>query len=385
MRSICVVTQGFPYKGNSESQFVGELVNALARKGVKCYVIAPQSITRRVVRKKESRPYNWSYKIGDETIDVFQPSYVTLSSTKNRFITSSVFHSFSTAVDRTFKKHLKGKVEVVYAHFWYSGICAGAIGYKYNLPVFVATGESSINIKDQISLKNRKNALEAIRGVVCVSTANKEASVNLGLTKEGSCVVIPNAVNTDLFCKMDKKAIRKELKFPENDFIVTFVGAFIYRKGVRRLSQAIDQLVNVKSIFIGKGNEAPDCSGMLFSGQLPHDEIPRYINAADVFVLPTLAEGCCNAIIEALACGIPVISSDRPFNEDILSDEYSIKVDPNDINQIRDAIESLQNNPDRIRKMSQKAYEYGHKMNIDNRATLILQFIDEKVEEAKQT
>lgn len=66
-----------------------------------------------------------------------------------------------------------------------------------------------------------------------------------------------------------------------------------------------------------------------------------YLNAADFFVLPTLAEGCCNAIIEALACGLPVISSNLPFNDDILDENNSIKINPMDIQALRESMTML--------------------------------------------
>ncbi len=66
--------------------------------------------------------------------------------------------------------------------------------------------------------------------------------------------------------------------------------------------------------------------------------IPNYICASDVFVLPTTAEGCCNAIIEAMGCGLPIVSSDRAFNYDILNEENSILVDPESVDEIDNAI-----------------------------------------------
>ena len=88
---------------------------------------------------------------------------------------------------------------------------------------------------------------------------------------------------------------------------------------------------------------------------MPHEEVPLYLNAADVFVLPTLHEGCCNAVVEAMACGLPVISSDLPFNWDVLNKGNSIMVNPNSINEIRDAIVEMRDNNVKRMQLSQGA------------------------------
>ncbi len=384
IRSICIISPGFPYKNDASFSFVEELVNAFARKKIKCYVIAPQSVSRSIIRRKQVRPLHWSYDVvGGITVDVFQPKYITFSTIKYHIISQFVFSSYCKAVEKVYKSHLFGKIDALYGHFWYAGICAGKIGKDYGIPAFVATGESTISIHKQINIKKFCKEFEAIKGVVCVSSKNRDESVEIGLTEESKCLIVPNAVNTDVFTKIDKHFARNTIGIKDSDFVVSFVGAFIPRKGVMRVSEAINQLSGVKSVFIGSGNQQPNCEGILFSGVLPHNQIPVYLNASDVFVLPTLAEGCCNAIIEALACGVPVISSDRSFNNDILSTEYSIRIDPESIPQIRDTIQYMMHNPDVVEDMSKKAFEYGHAMNIDNRAARILNFINEKANEVK--
>ena len=82
----------------------------------------------------------------------------------------------------------------------------------------------------------------------------------------------------------------------------------------------------------------PDIKNMFHCGTVPHEKVYMYLNASDVFVLPTLAEGLCNAILEALACGVPVISSDLPFNYDVLDDSCSILVNPKNKDEIYSAI-----------------------------------------------
>lgn len=97
---------------------------------------------------------------------------------------------------------------------------------------------------------------------------------------------------------------------------------------------------------------------------------------ADVFVLPTLAEGCCNAIIEAMACGLPIISSDLPFNDDILDDACSIRINPKSVNEIANAIQLLCGNPNLQNQMSKASLDKAASLTIENRAKKIVDFMN---------
>jgi glycosyltransferase involved in cell wall biosynthesis len=126
-----------------------------------------------------------------------------------------------------------------------------------------------------------------------------------------------------------------------------YTGAFNHDKGVLRVQEAALQIPELKMIYIGGGKDEPEGNNILFKGRVAHDKVPLYLSAADFFVLPTLAEGCCNAIIEAMACGLPIISSIGAYNDDILSDEYSIRVDPNDVAAISSAMKMLTDDKDK--------------------------------------
>ena len=166
--------------------------------------------------------------------------------------------------------------------------------------------------------------------------------------------VFPNGVNLEKIHQLDKSTCRKDLGIEEDKVVGIFLGHFIERKGPLRVAAATKGIKNLQMIYIGTGDQVPQGDNIVFKGRVPHEEIPKYLSAADFFILPTQAEGCCNAIIEAMACGLPIISSDRDFNDDILNDECSIRVNPDNIEQIRNAVKKVVDD-NQLREMMSKA------------------------------
>lgn len=373
---ICFIVPDYPMRGEQVYTFVKQLVEAIADMGVKCTVIASQSFTKKIIRGRDKRPFYWQdITPNGNLIDIYQPTTITFSNF--RIFGRSISAYISKKTKENAYKKLNIKPDVLYAHFWHSGVTAGVIGQRYNLPVFVATGESRIGVHELFSEKTIIKGLKNIKGVICVSTKNMEESLRLNLAPKEKMVVIPNAINNDLFYPMNKSGIRDELGLEKDDFIVAFTGHFTQRKGSQRLSKALDSIGNVGSIFIGKGETEPTCNNILFKGLLPHNLVGKYLNAADVFVLPTLAEGCCNAIIEAMACGLPIISSNLPFNDDILDGQNSIRIDSNNVDEIASAIQYLKDNPQKRERMSKASLLRANDLDINNRARKIVQFIKE--------
>ena len=273
------------------------------------------------------------------------------------------------------------KFDAIYCHFFASGINAWHYAHQHSLPLYVATGESTIRPRFQkpcwsFSWDHFRKDTHA---VVCVSTKNLEECVSLGFADRGKCKVFPNGANLKLFKPLVRHQCRKQLGFNDSDFITITVGEFSNRKGQQRVIQAIDSIGEpaIKSIFIGRGEELPIRDYVLFKGGVPHDDLPVYLSAADVFVLPTLREGCCNAIVEAMACGLPIISSDKDFNHDILNQGNSILVDPNRPDELAVAIKELFLNPKKKEILSEGALESSMELSIDKRAENIMAYIQQ--------
>lgn len=370
---ILIISPGYPNKYLPEYEFVKQLVDEWARQGHSCYVIAPFSVVhhKQFIKKIETIHY-----LGGGSVTIHRPNIITLSNiTIGNFKPSSWF--VKKGINRALKE-MNFVPDIIYGHFWSSAYRAYHFAHKNNIPLFVASGESEI--RKMFNPENvDKEFFLYIKGVICVSTKNKDESIELGLTTTDKCVVIPNAISPDRFFSINRHAIRKKLGFPDDAFIVVFTGWFINRKGPERVAQAIAQIRSgepIYSIFIGgKGEQNPECDNILFKGVLPHEEIYKYLNAADVFVLPTLKEGCCNAIIEAMACGLPIISSDLQFNKDILNNSNSILINPLDISAISRAIVQLRDNRELRERLAVGAKQSAMDLTIEKRGKRIAEYL----------
>ena len=373
MKHLLIIAENYPTESDPVFPFVAQLAEAITRSGVDVTVIAPQSAIKWLKNKKSKHPKYRVAKFGEHTLTILQPFCISFGNHTPRIN----FWSRKRAVERCFEK-LNTKPDVCYGHFWHSGYYIYKKAQMYNLPLFIASGESVIHFVADTA--DKKDFCEYIKGVICVSTKNKEESIENNLTIKEKCIVAPNAIDNHIFRPLDKKKCRSALGIDDDDFVVAFVGWFGERKGSLRVSDAIERLNNdkIKSIFIGTGPAefAPRCNNIVFKGRVPHDEIPKYLNAADVFVLPTLHEGCCNAIIEAMACGLPIISSDLHFNYDMLNAENSIMVDPVDIDAIANAISKIYESSTLKQALAQSALNIASKLTIDRRAEIIINFMD---------
>lgn len=381
---ILFSTEKYPTPDMPFAAFVAELCRELTRQGHEITVISPQSITPWLKGKAKLIPRFSIEKVECENesreIKIFRPYYISTSN--NVFLQRISNWNKKKAVHRTACK--LERTDVCYAHFWTNGNRIADFAHKNRLPLFVATGEDKIYIHHHMSPKRISFIKESTKGVICVSTKNLEESVNAGFADTNNCIVLPNAVDDKLFYQRDKKLSRQELGFNEDDFIVAFVGRFDDRKGVKRVSDAIKSIADpqIKSIFIGGSefglSEQPDCEGILFKGPLPHEKIPVYLSASDVFVLPSLAEGCPNVIVEAMACGLPIISSDLPFNYDILDKNNSFLINPKDVKAIAYHINLLKNDKKLCARMGENALLSASSLTLSNRASKIIEYIKAK-------
>lgn len=382
---IAIICDDFPSEGRPVFVFVEQLVNELARQGLEVAVIAPQSLTRHYRRHVPLLPKKVIVDNNSHPYSVYRPYSITLGNARSwaiKFLERNRFVGIKKCL-----KELGNDLDVIYGHFWHSAFVARQYAYQYNIPMFVACGEGDNAIENlvaRVSDDEKTKFSECVRGVISVSSENKRKCLKYGLAKEENIIVLPNSVDSSIFVKDTKRDVRKELGVSDDDFLIAFTGALIHRKGSARLSAAIDKLndPHIKVAFIGatlEGDDAtPTCKGIVHMGRINHDEVPQFLFAADCFCLPTLNEGCSNAIVEALAAGLPTVSSNLPFNEDILNESNSIKIDPMDVDQIANALKILKEDAVLRKRLSEGALQMASNLRIDKRSTAIVEFIESK-------
>ncbi|MDZ4070735.1 MAG: glycosyltransferase [Sediminibacterium sp.] len=374
---IIFISGNYPNKLNYASgTFVRQFVLAMARLGHQCIVVSPLSLFKGGDFKLTTEKYREN--IDNVNIEIYRPRFLSISSRKLFFFHTGKWTQFffTRSIKQTLSK-INIKPDIIYGHFLYpSGYAATKIASIFNVPVFIGVGEDSPWTMQAYGIELAKIHFHKNSFFIPNSTKNSEMLKNLLRVDESRIFMAPNGVDLTNFRPIDKNLARMKLGFDEDWFIVSFVGTNEPRKGADRLLKAINSMNNVKCIFIGKGTESLESEKIIFKGQVSQDIIPYYINCSDVFVLPTLSEGSCNAVIEAMACGVPIITSDGFHMSDIVDDTMSIRVDASNVELIREAIYEIQCNKRKRSLMGSASLVKSLSFDVNNRAKNITAFIE---------
>jgi len=376
LKKLCIISSYYPSEQDPQYAFVGTLVEQFADMGIECHVISPVSNMEkkhRAVTRIEKTPKG-------SIIHVYCPQYIQYPSRKIAGFYTYKFTVWSLwrAIEKTFKEYI-GDCDAIYSHFIESGVNAAWLKKKTGIPAFMAVGESVITSKKLTYTVFKDVLYKGLDGIISVSTPLKDDLRKYDIVDPGTpVIVVPNGIDTSVFTRREQNRCRDRLGIKENEFVVSFVGSFIKRKGFDKVQEVMKRHPKWKCILIGAG-EIPvtvNKEQIAFSGRISHNNIPNYICASDAFVLPTQAEGCCNAIIEAMGCGLPIVSSDRDFNYDILKNSYAILVDPENVNEIDEALVTLSEDIETRKRYAERSYHAGMVLSIENRAKTIAEFME---------
>ncbi len=176
-----------------------------------------------------------------------------------------------------------------------------------------------------------------------------------------------NGVNTVVFYPSADKQTAKAVLHQIGMTLLLFTGRLTAQKALPDLFLALKQVtgkfVNVHLFLVGEGEEqqslaalAADlgiASHVTFAGR--RDSVKMYLDAADIFVLPSLGEGISNSLLEAMSSGLACIATNVGGSVEALADGAGILISPNNVEQLADAILRLIADPKEMECLGKQA------------------------------
>jgi glycosyltransferase involved in cell wall biosynthesis len=251
-------------------------------------------------------------------------------------------------------------------------------GNVYRVPSFVGVGESTLWAVDPIGLAKAAGELRGATGFAAVSTMSARLvtdTVDIGNARMG---VFPNGVDHKIFFPRDRAEMRKKWGLDAERFLVAFLGRFEEEKGLGALVAAIRRIPEAGLILLGRGSQQFAGEQICFSGAVKHECVPELLSAADLFVLPTESEGCSNATIEAMACGLPVVTSAGAFMDEVVGD-CAIRVDPRSLDEIEGAVRRLREDEQLRISLGMRSRERSLRFDATGRAKALVAWMAEAV------
>ncbi|MEW6025641.1 MAG: glycosyltransferase [Pseudomonadota bacterium] len=322
-------------------------------------------------------------------IHVYHPRYLAVPGALRRF------DGWAMALSSYFLlRRLKAQgARLIDAHFGYpDGEAAVRLGCWLDLPVTITLRGTEVPHSKRPALRKRlMRTLKAADRVFSVSDSLRRLALQLGVA-DARTEVVGNGVDTDRFQPVDRAEARRKFNLPADAKILISVGALVERKGMHRVIDVLPALLErhpgLHYLIVGGASPEGDNRAELDAqvarlglaervhllGALPPDELKWPLSAADVFVLATRNEGWANVFLEAMACGLPVVTTDVGGNAEVVCrDELGRIVPFGDAAALTAALdEALKQNWDR-----QAILDYAQENQWDRRVAQLLRVFDE--------
>ena len=333
--------------------FVKDQITCLARHFKEIIVVVPLTYVPTILQKSFKRFKKRSWLIDStnipKNVKIYSPKHLALPLI-GRLNQYFVFRS----IDKMIQKENLG-FDLIHTHFtWPFGHIGVELKEKYKKPLIITAHGYDIYdlpFRNSYWQSKIKKILDSADYIITVSNKNLDCIKKL---KVGTHVkVISNGFDEKLFYPRDKEECRKKLNLPINKKIILTVGNLVEVKGQKYLIKAMKKIVekrkDVLLVIVGSGILKQELGNLIeyfnlqnyinLVGGKPHNEIPLWMNACDIFVLSRLNEGCPTAASEALGCGKPFIGTKVGGVPEIcINDKMGYLVEPANSDELAEKI-----------------------------------------------
>ena len=209
--------------------------------------------------------------------------------------------------------------DLIDAHYFYpDGVTAARLGEAMGKPVVITARGTDVTWIPRYRRPRRQIqwAAERAAAIVAVSQALKGSVESMGVNPD-RITVLRNGVDLERFRPRDRTAIRAKLGLKGPVWLT--VGNLVELKGVHLAIEALAGVPDATLLIAGNGPEEHKLRGLVerlglgmrvrFLGTIPHAELCEYYNSADAMMLASSREGMPNVVLEAMACGTPVVAT----------------------------------------------------------------------------
>jgi glycosyltransferase involved in cell wall biosynthesis len=211
--------------------------------------------------------------------------------------------------------------EAIDAHYFYpDGVAAALLAREFRRPLVITARGTDINLIPRYTVPRRmiQWAANQASAMITVCAALKTALIDIEAPAE-RIHVLRNGVDLQTFQPMPLALARQRLGQAPDTPLLASIGHLVERKGHHLVIGALPQLPGIRLLIVGTG---PDRSALealavrlgvndrvQFLGHVPHQELATVYSAVDALVLASSREGWANVLLEAMACGTPVVAS----------------------------------------------------------------------------
>ncbi|MCB1574247.1 MAG: glycosyltransferase [Xanthomonadales bacterium] len=245
--------------------------------------------------------------------------------------------------------------DLVLAYWVYpDGHAALRAARALNLPCVVGARGSDIHVRSGINAFMTRRTIAGADCLLTVSQAMRRAAIErFGAAPERVHAVI-NGFNTAIFRPRDRAAMRARFGIDADTRLMVYVGRLVESKGMRELIEAHARLAGrdprVRLALVGDGVMREQLAAIIreqglqdsvsMPGGCAPEGVAEWIAAADVLTLPSWSEGYPNVVVEAVACGRPVVATDVGGTREILDASNGILVPPRNAAALETALEA---------------------------------------------
>lgn len=296
------------------------LRHLMADCGVEAVVVAP--VPWFPFKSERFGPYGQfarvPFKEQRHGITVYHPRYLHLPKVGMYTAPRSIYLRCRPLLRRLLAEN--GPFDLIDAHYFYpDGVAAAALARDFDLPLTITARGTDINLIPEYPGPRRQilAAAETAGHLITVCEALRGRLIELGIAPE-KVTALRNGVDLVQFHPGERKMTREKLGLSRTTLLS--VGHLIERKGHHLVIECLKDLPDCDLLIAGAGEERRALEQLVgrlqledrvtFLGQVPHDALQQIYAAADVLVLASSREGWPNVLLEAMACGTPVVATD---------------------------------------------------------------------------